>query len=293
MTEPNIFEQLMELLQSPGPVNWRLGTQVGQSLAGSPEPIEPGLLEEYAELVHTAELHVSNSGLLDPTGDAVDLVDRRGWADANFRSFAYIGEPLADKMAAGEAGDDPGLSLGAMLAPLTPVLLGMQMGSMVGLMSHRVLGQFDAGMPPIGGRPMLVVPNIEDFARDYEVDARQVRLWAALHEVIFSAQMAAPWVEDHFASLIDAFFEGFEFDPSQLTSQMESLDSPEELAAMMENPGGIASLLGGPERPGDLEPILAFVAFLEGHADFLMDRIAGALLTDAPRIRESINRRRA
>lgn len=293
MNDENIFEQLMELLQSPGPVNWKLGAQVGQSLAGKPEPIEPSLLEEYTELIHTAELHVANSDTLSLCGDPVILTDRRGWADANFRSFSYLAEPLASKMGGASDEADPTLSIGSMLAPLAPVLVGMQIGSMVGLMAHRVLGQFDVGLPPLGGGPALVVPNIEAFAVDYDIDPRQARLWAALHEVIYQAQLAVPWVRKHFTALIDAFFEGFHFDPSELTSRMEGLDSPEELAQMMENPAGLASLLSGPPQTTALQPIQAFLAFLEGHADYLMDRIAGTLLTDAPRIRESINRRRA
>lgn len=292
MTEDNIFEQLMELLASPGPVNWKLGAQVGQSLVGKSEPIEPALLDEYTELVHAAELHVANAGTLSPVSGTVALTDRRGWADANFRSFVYLAEPLAAKMANSD-GDEPSLSMGAMLAPLAPVLLGMQIGSMVGLMGHRVLGQFDVGLPPLDGGPALVVPNIEAFAIDYDIDPRQARLWAAIHEVVFQAQLTTPWVRDHFTSLIDAYFEEFTFDPSELTSRMEGLDSPEELAAMMENPGGLAGLMAGPARPQELEPIQAFVAFMEGHADFQVDAIAGDLLTDAPRIRESINRRRA
>lgn len=294
MSEDNIFEQLLELLQSPGPVNWKLGTQVGQSLVGAAEPIEPSLIEEYQELIHAAELHVANSETpLAPTGDPIALTDRRGWADANFRSFAYLAEPLAEKMSGGGDIDQPALNIGAMLSPLAPVLLGMQMGSMVGLMGHRVLGQFDVGLPPLDGGPALVIPNIEAFAADYDIDPRQARLWGAIHEVIYQAQLAVPWVRDHFARLINVYFEGFEFDPSALTSRMEGLDSPEELAHMMENPGGLASLLSGPERPADLEPIQAFIGFIEGHADYLMERIAGSLLPDAPRIRESINRRRA
>ncbi|MCP4221841.1 MAG: zinc-dependent metalloprotease, partial [Actinomycetia bacterium] len=190
---------------------------------------EPGLLDEYAELIHAAELHVANSDTLTPPGGPIALTDRRGWADANFRSFAYLAEPLAAKM--GGNGDvdapDPTLSIGAMLSPLAPVLLGMQMGSMVGLMGHRVLGQFDVGLPPLDGGPALVVPNIEAFAADYDIDPRQARLWAALHEVIYQAQLAVPWAREHFIGLVDAYFEGFVFDPTELTSRMEGLDSPE------------------------------------------------------------------
>ena len=34
----NLFDRLFELLNTPGPVNWRLGREITQSLAGAAEP---------------------------------------------------------------------------------------------------------------------------------------------------------------------------------------------------------------------------------------------------------------
>ena len=77
------------------------------------------------------------------------LVDRAGWADHHLRSFRYLVEPLAAKLATAP-GSGP---LDAILKPLGPALLGMQMGAMVGTMSGDVLGLFDTGLPtaePVG-----------------------------------------------------------------------------------------------------------------------------------------------
>ena len=50
----NIFDRLAELLQSAGPVNWRLGVQIAESVAGAADPVDPWVAEEYEELGRTA-----------------------------------------------------------------------------------------------------------------------------------------------------------------------------------------------------------------------------------------------
>jgi len=43
MDDEGIFEQLFKMLQSSGPVNWKLAREVTKSLAGQPEPVEPSV----------------------------------------------------------------------------------------------------------------------------------------------------------------------------------------------------------------------------------------------------------
>ena len=62
----NIFDRLAELLQSAGPVNWRLASQIAESVAGAAEPVEPWVAEEYEELSRTAVMLIGRSGVLDP-----------------------------------------------------------------------------------------------------------------------------------------------------------------------------------------------------------------------------------
>ena len=46
----NIFDRLAELLQSDGPVNWKLGAQIAESVAGAADAVDPWVAEEYDEL---------------------------------------------------------------------------------------------------------------------------------------------------------------------------------------------------------------------------------------------------
>ncbi len=288
----NIFDRLIELLQSPGPVNWNLAGEMANSIAGGDSAVDPAAAAEFEELTRAAQLHVAAaSGLeLEPGLATVHVVDRAEWARANLRSFRYLVEPLAAKLgAAGGAGP-----LDAILKPLGPAILGMQMGSMVGFMSQRVLGQFDVGLPAADGASLYyVVPNIDQFAADHSLDPTQTRLWVALHEVTHQAEFSVPWLRAHFLSIVSAYLDGLDFDPGHIAARLEHLEDPGDLEAMFSDPAQMAGLVAGPEQAQVLERIQAFMAFVEGYAEYLMDRAAPTLLPDTGRLREALRRRRA
>lgn len=289
----SIFDRIFELFQSSGPINWKLAAEVRKSLAGSVEPVEPLLAEEYGELVLAAQLRLDPVTHLDlSTPRRIQPVDRATWAEKNERTFGYAIEPLSDKLAGGIA--DPGNPMAAMLAPLGPAVLGMQAGSMVGFMSHRVLGQFDTGLLALDQDDLfLVVPNLEGFAVDHGLDAREVRMWAAGHEVIHHALLSLPWLRDRMAALLEDYYEDISFDPSRLTDALAKLDDPSELEGMVGGPSGLASMLGAENDPAKLEPLQALVATIAGYGDYVVRKGLGDLLSSLTRLEEAEARRRA
>ena len=300
MDDDGIFEQLFKLLQSSGPVNWKLAREVTKSLAGSPTPIEPAVAEEYRELAHVADVRISAvADLPSPSVGELNPTDRATWAAENQQSFRILVEPLADKLSGmTDVGDMPGIGdmggMGAMLAPLGPAILGIQAGTMVGFMSHRALGQFDTGIPAMDhDRPYVIVPNLDDFAIDHGIDHRQIRLWGALHEVAFHRIMAIEWLRGRFVTLVEAFYDSVEIDTSDLIGKLGAMNDPEEMQRMLGeaegDPTGLISASSDPDRLADLQ---AFTAFIEGYGDRLV-RIAGAdLLPTIDRIEQAYNTRR-
>ena len=95
MDDEGLFEQLFKMLQTPGPVNWKLAREVTKSLAGTPTPIEPGVAEEYRELAHVADVRISQMANL-PSSAAFELnpTDRSTWAAENQQAFRVLIEPL-------------------------------------------------------------------------------------------------------------------------------------------------------------------------------------------------------
>jgi len=285
----NLFDRLADLFRSPGPVNWRLAREIAESAAGTLEPIDPWLEEEYRDLVATAARHIDSASPLDPMSlpGPDRILDRRSWAGASTEGLAYLAEPLAGKL----VGPDP---LPDMLRALGPALIGLQMGGMVGAMSHRVLGGFDIGLP--GGQdeaPAYVVPNIEQFSTDHTLDARQVRLWVAMHETTYVAALTRPWVREHAVMRMDAFVGSLEVDDEGLAERMQTLQDPDALQRMVEGGEGMPSLLSAKGGEGELAEVRTLMSIIEGYADFLIDRTIGTLLPAAPAIAEAIDRRRA
>lgn len=287
----DLFAKLIELFNQPGPVNWKLAGEISRHLAGDPEPIEPWLAEEYRDLTRLAQMKIAEVTTLD-MGDAIDSlpVDRAAWAASNLQNFRYLVEPLAEKLGASGVGGP----LEGMMVPLAPAILGAQMGIMTGFLSHRILGQFDIGFPAAeAGDLYLVVPNVEAFAAENHLDARQVRLWVALHEVTHQAEFTRPWVRPAFVGLIEQYLDGLELDPTSLAERLQSFSDPDQFESALNDPAGLAGLVTTPEQRPILEAIQAFMAVIEGYADYLMDRAAPKMLPALSQMREAMNRRRA
>jgi len=300
MDDEGLFEQLFKLLQSSGPVNWKLAREVTKSLAGAPTPIEPAVAEEYRELAHVADVRVSSAAdLPSPSPGELNPTDRSTWATENQQSFRILVEPLADKLSGMTAsGSIPGMGdaggMEAMLAPLGPALLGIQAGTMVGFMSHRALGQFDTGIPAMDhDRPYVIVPNLDDFAIDHGIDHRQIRLWGALHEVAFHRIMAIEWIRGRFVSLVESFYDSVEIDTSDLLGKLGAMNDPEEVQRMFgDSDADASSLIKASADPARLADIQAFTAFIEGYGDRLV-RVAGSdLLPTISRIEDAYATRR-
>lgn len=297
--DEGIFEQLFKMLQSSGPVNWKLAREVTKSLAGAPMPVEPSVAEEYRELAHVADVRISAIiDLPSPSPGDLNPTDRATWAAENQQSFRVLVEPLADKLSGIADGGLPGVGemggMSGMLAPLGPALLGIQAGTMVGFMSHRALGQFDTGIPAMDhDRPYVIVPNLDEFAIDNGIDHRQIRLWAALHEVAFHRIMAVEWVRGRFIELVEQYYATVELDTSELLGTFGAMSNPEDIQRMIaEGEADATSLIKSTSDPERLSAVRAFTAFIEGYGDHVVRRAGGELLPSVERIEAAYRTRR-
>lgn len=283
----NLFDRLFELFQSPGPVNWKLAREVIGSVAGEADVIEPRLSEEYVELGLAAQLHSADTpGITVPAAGALEPVDRATWARDNEQSFRYFFEPLADRI--GTMGEGP---MGSMLAPLGPALLGMQAGTLVGVMSHDALGQFDAGLPALDrDRRYLIVPNVEALADDHGLDNRQVRLWAATRETIHHALLDTPWLRGRVVHLVGDLFADLEFDPTKLTERLGDLQDPSQLEALLGDNPALPTLLGGDVDPVKQDRIAALFVTIDGFGRWATTRALADLVPQVDAIHEAASR---
>ena len=82
-------------------------------------------------------------------------------------------------------------------------MTGAEVGGLLGFLSSRVLGQYDAFSPD--GRLLLIAPNVVSVERELDVDPAEFRLWVCLHEETHRVQFGAnPWLAPHLVERIRA-----------------------------------------------------------------------------------------
>ena len=96
-------------------------------------------------------------------------------------------------------------------------LLGAQLGAVTGMLSQRVLGQYDVSLlddsaPP---RLLLLAPNLTGAARTLGVDREELIAWVAIHEVTHAVQFSgAPWLREHLGGMLRELLAGLQIGPA-------------------------------------------------------------------------------
>lgn len=303
-----LFRELQRVMSSSsGPVNWELARQVGVANAvesgPDPEPTE-GDQRMLDEAVRVAELQVGRfTGLAGPVDVAqVRAVRRAVWVNANTESLKALLEPAARRLtdaierSAGEQMPAEAAPMAGFLRQLSPMLLGAQVGQVLGTLAQRVLGQYDIAVPRSGpGQLLFVVPNLATFERDWSLDPREFRTFVALHEVTHRFEFAQGWVRDRFQALLDDYLSTLTLDIEALQSRFASVDpsDPDALARFAdEDDGGLFWADLDDEQRLKLGRIQAFMAAAEGYGDHVMQALGSEVLGTYPMIAEAMKRYR-
>ncbi|HET8526918.1 MAG TPA: zinc-dependent metalloprotease [Actinomycetota bacterium] len=304
-----LFREIQRVLSSSsGPVNWELARQVGIASASwgteDPKPSEDDQ-RGFDEAVRVAELRVAGFTGLQPPSDVarVEAVRRGQWVAANIEGLRTLLEPGAAKVAEAittaqrEAmPEQPAAGVAQLLDQLSPLLLGAQVGTVLGTLAQQVLGQYDVAVPRPGGAGTLlfVVPNIERFENDWSLDRTEFRTWIAIHEVTHRFEFAQPWALLRFRELIDDFLSTLTLDVDELQQRIGAFD-PSNPEGMQEMFAGRESLFGpvmDDEQRLKLGRIQAFMTAAEGYGDHVMHALGAQMLGSYGRIDEAMRRYR-
>jgi putative hydrolase len=304
---PLLREIQRVLLSSTGPVNWELARQIGIASASwsgeDPAPTDDDR-RSFEEAVRLAELKVQGFTGLEPPHDLprIDPVRRGQWVQANIEGLKAVVEPAASKLAeaVGRAQGEAPLEETAgfaqqMVRQLSPLLLGAQVGSVLGYLAQHVLGQYDIALPRSDSPALLfVVPNIAAFERDWSLPPTDFRTWVAIHEVTHRFEFARPWALERFRSLLEDFLSTVELDIKGLQTRLESLDmsDPQAMQDMLQGEEGLFGAVLDQEQRLKLGRIQAFMASAEGYGDHVTHAIGRELLSSYGRIEEAMRRYR-
>ena len=271
-------------------IDWNTAQRVAELMAGAPllgrlpDDID-ARAEDYARRVSAYTGLTARERLPPPEG-----VDRTAWIAANLKSMRPLLDPLAERMGGG---------LGPLAAPLQGVsglVLGAQVGLLVGLLSQRVLGQYDLVLldAQVPTRLLLVSPNLTEAATALDVDRDQLVSWVAVHEVTHALQFSGvPWLREHLGSLLGELLAGL--DVKVNAASLLRLPDRDELKELVDaaRRGDLLRAVIGPERQALVDRIQATMSLIEGHAEHVMDVVGAEVLPSLPRLREALDQRRA
>ena len=303
-----MFRDLAKMLSGSGPVNWDIARQVSTWIAtdGQPEGnVDPIARMHVEELARVAVLHVADvTGLeTSASGGIVTLrpVGRAEWTQRTLDAYRPLLEKLATSLSAATGEDpadmpDPSTDLlGGLTKVMSPVLLGMQSGFMVGHLSQRAMGQYDLPIPRPQSDELLVVPaTITAFADDWSLPPDDVLLWVCLSEIAHHAVLSRPHVRARLEELLGEYVGGFQPDTGALDQRLEGLDpmNPDALQSVLGDP---ETLLGAMQSPGQettRRQLDALTAAIEGYVDHALDLVGERLIGSHHSLTEALRRRR-
>lgn len=318
-----LLGDLMKMIGQQGPVSWDGARQLALSIAveGDSEPnVDPLERIAFEQLARVAEIQVAGeTGLATSvTGRPITLrpVARTQWVMATIDAYRPLfelmagslrQEPNASDAASTEQGHPSGAvpveaSEGAWLAQLmsmlSPMMLGMTAGSLVGHLATRSFGHYDLLVPrPPTDDLTIVIANLDAFGQEWSLDGNDLRLWVCLHELTHHAVVGVPHVRARLEGLLTDYVSAFESDPQALENRLGdvdpgSMESIQSFQQMMSDPEVILGAVQSDRQRELLPRIDALVAVVEGYVDHVMDRVGGPLISTYSMVTEAVRRRR-
>jgi len=302
------LSQLMGMLASPGPVNWEIAKQIARNVAteGRPErPIDPAAPVEFAELARAAQTHVAElTGLAATLATPVRVLGAVEWAELHLDALKPVLEDLARTLGAAlqselqsdldaEGGaSDP---MAAIMPMLTPVLLGLQAGSMIGYLALHALGRYDLPLPSADAPSLcFVAHHIDDFESAWSLPRADLRFTLATHEVVHAAVRSVPWVNQRLVRLASEYVRAYRLDLGAIEDRFGMLDpsDPQSFEALAANPRDILGAMQSPAQNAVQERLRVFATVLEGYADTVIARVTDRLVPTGAQIHEAFTRHR-
>lgn len=276
-------------------IDWGAAQRIGELIAGSPpsggvraDSVEP-LALDFARRVS------AYSGLAVPAQlPPVEVVDRSAWIAANLKSMRPLLAPFTERL-----GDGAG-PLSGPLRSASGLMFGAQLGALTGVLSQRVLGQYDIALldASVAPRLLLLAPNLAQAARNLGVDRDELVKWVAIHEVTHVVQFSgAPWLRDHLGAMLRELIDGLQVTTtgrSPFSAGRPGLPGVGDLRDLLERARGgeLLRVTLGEDRWRLVERVQASMSLIEGHAEHTMDAIGAEVLPSLPRLRAAMSRRR-
>jgi putative hydrolase len=305
---------LVRMLQGQGPVHWDAARQLAHAVASegdTTDNVDPAQRFHVQELARLAELHVQHiTGLTTTVGARpveVVPVNRTTWVSRTLDAYRPLFERLAGSLASvPPAEDDPDVPVPAELALVgelaklvTPSMLGVAIGSMIGHLARRSFGPYDLPIPRPGEREVLLLPaTVEAVAEEWSLPPDELLLWVCLHQLTTQAVFGVAHVSDELTALLQQHAGGFRPDPRSLADRMGELDVDDpasglaDLQRLFGDPEVLLGAVRSPEQEALRPRLDALVAVITGYVDHTVDQAAASVTSSGSQLGEVARRRR-
>ena len=164
--------------------------------------------------------------------------------------------------------------IGRWTSAMAPTMAAMQVGSVVGHLARRSLGQYDLPLPRTASNEILVAAcNMDRFAAEWSLPIDDLRLWLCAHEMAFHAVLSRPQVAKRLEELVIAHARLVRPDPRDLEGLLQGID-PGSIPGLSQVIGD-PSLLGYSEDGGSPEldrvraQLAALTAAIAGYTEWV------------------------
>ena len=269
--------------------DWNLASRVARMVAGNGPTVTASerakVRSDFREFVRVSDGLVTDfTGLhpVAPAGAPV-VVDRGGWIDANVDGFRALLRPLTERLG--------GVKTAGRLGRTA---IGFQVGLLLGYLSQKVLGQYDLLLATGGaGKVYFVGPNVVAAERRWKFRPEDFRLWIALHEVTHRTQfVAVPWLRDHVAGLIERYLSTAEFDAKRVREAVENVRALIAKGPQAWKSANLLTLFLSPAQREVVATMQALMTVVEGHGNFVMDRVGAERIETFAEMKEALGAQR-
>lgn len=276
-------------------ISWEVATRVGKSVADyfptAPAPEVRSLESDLQSVFPEAQEQVTIATGLEVPPEASPLVmSRSEWVEANIKSFKTTLTPLLERLSE-KAPRWP-------FAGASSFMAGAQLGTILGWMSSKVLGQFDVILADANNdmdldRVYFVASNIIAVEMKYGFNERQFRHWIALHELTHRAQFrGVTWMREYFQDLVQEAISFANPDPAVLFEGFKKVYSEIREGRNPLSENGPLGLFASEEQLESLSKITGLMSLLEGHGDVIMNRAGADDILESKRFAQVLSQRR-
>ena len=320
----SLFGDLMNMLGTNAPDQWEMTRSFALNVATGGEPeanVEPLQRIRLEELARVAELNVTEvTGMpVSPDGRRLTCipVGRGDWTlraldswRAVLTAMTPVPGPAPTPSEATNptaidpfAGDDPMGGLGSLLGQwataIGPMLFGLQVGSVVGHLSHRAMGQYPLSLPWSPSDELLVVTtNISAFAEDWSLPEEEALLWVCARELAANSVLTRHSVRGRMEELLVELARSSASVQQDLTGRLGAMggDSSgmdlESIQGMFGDPDALLGDLLTPESRRSSDQLTALAVVLDAYADHVADVVGTKLVGSHSQLAEAFYRRR-